>query len=196
MVIDLIRTLISDTPQFYEETKSVSNQTIFRFAHYPVVSANLYLDNNAVSGTLYNDSGVFVADTPLTGTLRVVYQTEWFLDKTIYSLMAYVKKTVDLVPVGQDVWAMELPYYPLTFTENNGNTLTYNEANNTFSGTGTAMQITGTFCDIYNTVGTLLLLKGSMPERIQRDFASFTNWGDYPNIAKGLQDQAMAWFKM
>ena len=195
--INLIRTLISDTPRTYEENITVNNQAIIQFAHYPVVEAEILLDGNTVSGNLNQDSGVFEADTPMTGTLHIKYTAVWFLDKTIEQLATYAKKTINLVQVDDDKWVMEIPYYPLHFEEVNGQTITYDSTTNQFTCQATQPpQISGTFLDIYSTVGTLLLLKGSMPERIKRDFASFNDWGNYPDIAKGLQDQAMAWFKM
>jgi len=192
----VIRNLIGDNPRYYEDTFTASNQNVIQFAHYPVLEATVKVNGNEITGTLDSESGVFIPDNPISGTVYIKYSAVWFTDETINALSAYKDMTVQLLPIGDNKWVMPIPYYPIKFSTASGDAITYDEQTNTYYCEAETVQITGTFLDIYATVGTLLLTKASMPEQIRREFVSFTDWANYPQISKGLQDQAFAWFKM
>jgi len=192
----VIRDLIGDNPRVYEDTFTAHNQNVIQFAHYPVISAIVKLNGVDVSGTLNSKNGTFTPDIILDGTVYVRYEAVWFPDEVINSVSVYKNLTLSLLSIGDNKWVMPLPYYPIHFEETNGNVITYDETTNTFYCEATNVQISGTFLDIYATAGTLLLMKASMPEQIKREFSSFSDWANYPEVAKGLQDQAFAWFKM
>ncbi len=196
MVIDLIRKLIGDEPTMYEDSFSVENKSIISFSHFPLNSATILIDGTPAQGTLNLEAGYFESTQPLNGTIYLNYSSVWFSDATISAMESYKNLTLTLLPLGNNTFVMPIPYYPVSINEVTGATITYNEDTNTFTCPIANPQIKGTFIDTYSTVGSLLLLKGSMPEQIKREFSSFTNWADYSQVAKGLQDQAMAWFKM
>ena len=202
MVIDIIRKLIGDVPKYYEvKGITLNNDLYYQFQHFPLIGTpEMEIDGTAVSPTYDLESGNATFSSPQTGTLSVRYKSAWFSDETIQQVMSYIVINEKLLKVGDNKWAFKIPKYPIEYelSEEDGTSLTgtFDETTMQFTITATAPVISGIAVDIYNTAGTLLLLKASNPMQIRKEFISFNNWGDYPAVAQGLREQADYWFQM
>jgi len=202
MVIDIIRKLIGDVPKYYEvKGITLNNDLYYQFQHFPLIGTpEMEIDGTAVSPTYDLESGNATFSSPQTGTLSVRYKSAWFSDETIQQVMSYIVINEKLLKVGDNKWAFKIPKYPIEYelSEEDGTSLTgtFDETTMQFTITATAPVISGVAVDIYNTAGTLLLLKASNPMQIRKEFISFNNWGDYPAVAQGLREQADYWFQM
>lgn len=202
MVIDIIRKLIGDVPQYYEvKGVTLNNDLYYQFQHFPLIGTpEIKIDGTTVSPTCDLESGNAIFFSPQTGTLSTTYKSAWFSDETIQQVMSYIVINEKLLKVGDNKWAFRIPKYPVDYelSEEDGTSLTgtFDETTMQFTITATAPVISGIAVDIYNTAGTLLLLKASNPMQIRKEFISFNNWGDYPAVAQGLREQADYWFQM
>jgi len=202
MVIDIIRKLIGDVPQYYEvKGVTLNNDLYYQFQHFPLIGTpEIKIDGTTVSPTCDLESGNAIFFSPQTGTLSATYKSAWFSDETIQQVMSYIVINEKLLKVGDNKWAFRIPKYPVDYelSEEGGTSLTgtFDETTMQFTITATAPVISGIAVDIYNTAGTLLLLKASNPMQIRKEFISFNNWGDYPAVAQGLREQADYWFQM
>ena len=199
MVIDVIRKMIGDEPVYHEQTGiTLNNDDYYTFPHYPLYADPVMeVDGTAITPTYYLESGTAQFSSAQTGTLKIKYQSVWFTDETIQQMLSY--KFVDemLKQIDTDKFVFAIPKYPVYYTiTDNGSSVnaTFDEATMTFTMTATSPEIKGTIVDIYDTVGTLLLMKANNPQKIRREFISFSNWGDYPAVAQGLREQADYWF--
>jgi len=202
MVIDIIRKLIGDTVQYHEEQGiTLNNNLYYQFQHFPLIDTPIMkIDGNPITPTYDLESGNATFATAQTGTLEIKYKSAWFSDVTIQQIMSYVSINEKLLNVGTNLWAFRIPKYPVQYelNEEDGGALTgtFNESTMQFTISATSPIISGIAVDLYNSAGTLLLLKGSNPTQIRKEFISFSNWGDYPAVAQGLREQADYWFKL
>lgn len=198
-VLNIIRKLIEDIPQYHEDVDTLNNNLYYKFKHSPIIPISLTIDGVSVPTTYDEEVGIAIFGTEQTGTISVRYQSVWFSDNTINQILSYQPVNKKLLLIDTNTFAFDIPQYPVRFItkDESGNVIssTFDEDSMQFHATSTTLIVEGVVADIYNTVGTLLLLKASNPQKIRREFLSFTNWGDYPNVAQGLREQADYWFK-
>lgn len=198
-VLDIIRKLIEDVPQYYEETDTLKSNIYYKYKHSPIITISLTVNGSSVPVTYDEEAGIAIFGSAQTGTLVVKYQSVWFSDDTINQILSYKPIDEKLLLIDDDIFAFKIPQYPVNFItiDEEGNTITstFDEDTMQFAATSDTLIVQGVVADIYNTVGTLLLLKASNPQKIRKEFLSFNNWGDYPNVAQGLREQADYWFK-
>jgi len=200
MVVDIIRKMIGDNPTYHEETGiTLKNDTYYIFPHYPLFDTPVMKVNAVtITPTYKNESGVAIFASAQSGTLSTEYRSVWFTDETINQMTSYISIEERLKQVDTDKYVFEIPKYPVRYTikDDNGivSTVSFDETTMQFTMTAINPIISGIAVDLYNTVGTLLLLKASNPQMIRKEFMSFSNWGEYPAVAQGLREQANYWF--
>lgn len=198
-VLTIVRKLIEDVPQYYEETDTLKNNVYYKFKHSPIIPISLTVNGGTVPVTYDEEVGIAIFGSAQTGTLVVKYKSVWFSDDTINQVLSYKSLKQKLLLIDTNTFAFEIPQYPVNFITKDeaGNIISsvFSEDTMQFIADSTTLIIQGIVADMYNTVGTLLLLKASNPQKIRREFLSFTNWGDYPSVAEGLRNQADYFFK-